>query len=133
MKDIILSVYLVVLSIQDVYYKKIPVWLLLLAVAGGGSYCLLQQRGWKFCLDILPGALLCMISLFVPKALGIGDGLVGVIYGLFYGGLNACKSLMLAFVFVTVVGVIWCTGKKAKKVQIPFIPFLTTVHMIMQL
>lgn len=133
MKDILICGYLLVLSIQDMYQQKISLYLLLLAIAGGGVYGLVQQRGWWIFLDILPGAALCMIAFAAPKTLGMGDGMVGMLYGLFYGGYHASLCLMLAFVLAAVVGVVWCIGKGRRKMQLPFIPFISFVHVVMQL
>ena len=133
MKGILIFGYLLVLSVQDIYHQKVSLWLLLLAIAGGGSYAIVGQRGWSIFVDILPGILLCALAFAIPKALGVADGMVGLIYGLFYGGIMACICYMLAFVLVIVVGVIWSIGKAGKMLRIPFIPFFTTVHVVMQL
>ena len=129
MKNILMFGYLVCLSVQDIYQKKISLWLLLLAIVSGVGYAFIQQRGWGIFLDVLPGGILCLIALAAPKTVGIGDGLVGIIYGLFYGGLSTCICFMMTFILVAVVGVIWCIGKRGKKLQIPFLPFLTVIYV----
>ena len=129
MKNVLLSGYLMVLSFQDIKQKKVSLWLLLAAMIGGVCYVIVQQRGWRILGDVLPGILLCMMTFLAPKALGIGDGIVGVIYGLFYGWRRTCICLMLAFGLTVIVGVILCIGKSGKRIQIPFIPFLMAVHV----
>lgn len=133
MKGIVILGYLLVLSVQDIYQQKVSLWLLLLAIIGSGGYAITQQRGWNMFLDVLPGILLCVLAFLAPKALGIGDGVVGIIYGLFYGGLRTCVCYMLAFLFITIAGVVWCIGKAGKTLRIPFIPFFTVAHVVMQL
>lgn len=133
MKDVLLSGYLAVLSFQDIKQKKVSLWLLLAGVIGGVCYAIVQQRGFRVLGDILPGTLMCMMILLAPKALGIGDGIVGVIYGLFYGWRSTCVCLMLAFGLTVIVGVTLCIGRSGRRIQIPFIPFLMAVHVGMYL
>lgn len=129
MKNILLSGYLMVLSFQDIKQKKVSLWLLVATIIGGVCYAFVQQRGWSIWGDVLPGILLCTLAFLVPRALGIGDGMVGVIYGLFYGWRTTCICLMLAFNLTVIVGVLLCIGKSGKRVQVPFIPFLMAVHV----
>ena len=129
MKNVLLSGYLMVLSFQDIKQKRVSLWLLLVAMIGGVFYAIAQQKEWSVFGDILPGVLLCTMTFFAPKALGIGDGMVGVIYGLFYGWRSTCICLMLAFGLTVIVGVILCIGKSGRRIQIPFIPFLMAVHV----
>ena len=132
MKNIIMSIYLFILSMQDIYQQKISLYLLLPAITCGGIFSLVQHRGWWVFLDILPGAALCVTALAVPKALGLGDGIVGMVYGLFYGGYRTCLCFMLAFALAAVIGVVCCIGKKRRKIQIPFVPFILVIHVVMQ-
>ena len=129
MKNILLSGYLMVLSFQDIKQKKVSLWLLVVSIIGGVCYAFVQQRGWSVWGDVLPGILLCTLAFLVPKVLGIGDGMVGVIYGLFYGWRCTCICLMLAFGLTVIVGVILCIGRSGRRIQIPFIPFLMVVHV----
>ncbi len=129
MKNALLCGYLAVLSFQDIKQKKVSLWLLLAAIIGGVCYAIVQQKGFHILGDILPGILMCMITFLAPKALGIGDGIVGVIYGLFYGWRSTCICLMLAFGLTVIVGVTLCIGRSGRRVQIPFIPFLMAVHV----
>lgn len=133
MKSLLMSAYLIILSLQDIGQKKVSLWLLILAIVGGSSYALIFQRGWNIFLDILPGAVLCLIAFFIPKSLGMGDGMVGLIYGLVYGWLDTCMCLSLAFTLAAAAGGIMCVGRSAKRIRIPFIPFFTIIHVGMQL
>lgn len=125
--------YLTILSFQDICQKKVSVWLLVIAVVSSSIYALVYQGNWRVFLDILPGSILCLIAMSVPKSLGMGDGIVGIIYGLVYGWLSTCICLSLAFVLAAVAGVIVCIGRIRKRIQIPFIPFFALVHAGMHL
>lgn len=123
------SGYLIVLSLEDIQKKKVSTWLLVTATIAGFAYALINQRGWSSLVDILPGVILCLMAIVLPDSLGIGDGLLGIIYGLVYGWLKTCLWLMFGFVLAAVAGVLMCIRNKDKRVCIPFIPFLTIVHV----
>lgn len=125
--------FLTVLSIQDIRYKKISFWITIGMVVLGSIYSLMNQRGLYVLLDVIPGCILCMLSMVTSKTIGIGDGLVGIFYGLFFGWKQTCILLMFAFLIVSLVGVVLCIQSRKCSIQIPFIPFLVIVHIGMNL
>ena len=120
---------LIALSLEDIRKKRVSVWLLAVAIIAGFVYALIKQRGWSILADVMPGLILCLIAIAFPDLLGVGDGLIGIAYGLVYGWLKTCLWLMFVFTLAAVTGMLICIRSKGKRIRIPFIPFLTIVHV----
>ena len=127
------SAFLSVLSIQDLRNRKISVWIVSLAILGSVIYSLTNYKQGNLFFDILPGCILCVLARLSSNQLGVGDGLVVIFYGLIYGWEKTCNWLMISFFLASVVGVVGAMSKKWHKIQIPFIPFLTLVHIGMSI
>lgn len=121
--------FLAFLSIEDMRKKTLPVWVLLI----GGIGCLIYgvknlSVGVVFS-GAFPGVLMIVVSRLMPQSIGIGDGVVTVLYGMLYGWEKTCVWLMNSFLLVAVVGIIVNCACRRKKAEIPFVPFLTAVHI----
>ena len=124
-----MGVYLVILSLQDIRHKKISLWLVVLTIGLGVVYALLNGQGVHIIWDVIPGGIVWILALLIPDVMGLGDGLVAIVYGLFFGWRSTCIWLMFAFALSAVVGLGICVFRRKSKIQIPFIPFLTVVHV----
>ena len=124
-----MGIYLAILSIQDIRHKKIWLWMIVVIIGAGGIYAWLNGHGVQILWDVIPGGLFCILALWIPDVMGLGDGLVAIIYGLFFGWKSTCIWLMFAFALSAVVGMGICVFQHKSKIQIPFIPFLTIVHV----
>ena len=121
--------FLIVLSVQDIRYKKISFVGVMVSILLGIAYSLQNRRGIVALCDVLPGSGLCMIAALTSGAIGVGDGLVAIFYGLVFGWRQTCIWLLLAFLLASFAGIFMCMRGKRCRLQIPFIPFLTIVHM----
>lgn len=121
--------YLIGLSVEDVRKQKIPFWILAVAMAGSVVYGLHHVGLSALLLGAVPGLLLSGLAVLQPQMLGIGDGLLAIIYGMVYGWQRTCIWLMVGFLLTAVSGLFVCLFKRRKQLRIPFIPFLTVVHV----
>ena len=125
--------FLTFLSIEDIKKKALPVWMLLL----GGIGCLIY--GTKnfgvgaVLMGMLPGVFMITISKLLPQSLGIGDGILSVMYGMIYGWKRTSIWLMNSFLVAAVIGMIISCMCKKRRIELPFVPFLTAVHIGMYL
>ena len=120
---------LALFSVQDIRYKKISFWMIIVGIVFGIIHSLSNQRGVHILLDVLPGCLLCILAQFGKKIIGMGDGLIGIFYGLFLGWEQTCFLLMFAFWLVSLIGLLLCMRNRKHSIKLPFVPFLTIVHV----
>ena len=73
------------------------------------------------------------ISKLLPQSLGIGDGILSVMYGMIYGWKRTSIWLMNSFLVAAVIGMIISCMCKKRRIELPFVPFLTAVHIGMYL
>lgn len=84
---------------------------------------------WQFAFEMLlrslPGCFLLSLSFIGKKAIGVGDGLVVVITGLFFNAAATTEILFWGFLTSAVFGIFLMIFRKAgRKTEIPFVPFL---------
>ena len=124
------SVWLVVLSIFDIRYKRVPIWLILLGgvLAGGMEiYQYVIQTGeFAECgLGMIPGIALLLLALGTQKA-GWADGVVTMFLGSILGFRQCVLTVMLSLIFISVLSLLLLIFHRVNKgTKIPFIPFLT--------
>ena len=121
--------YLLGLSIEDLRTKRLPMWILAIGCVGSCVYSVMTVGIAAAIIGGIPGAVLLIVSAVLPESLGIGDGVLAVIYGMLYGWSKTCIWLMLGFWAAAVVGLIFRLFKKEKRITIPFVPFLAVVHV----
>ena len=117
------------LSVEDIRKRKVPFWGLAIAMAGGAVYGLYHAELSTLLLGIVPGLLLSALAVLQPQMLGIGDGLLAIVYGLVYGWERTCIWLMVGFLLTAVCGLFVCLFMRRRQLRVPFIPFLTIVHV----
>lgn len=77
------------------------------------------------------GVILCILSWVTKKQIGLGDGLVTAVMGIYMGMKFTLLSLCMAFFLVSPTALILCCLKKVKKKdRLPFIPFLFLGYVI---
>ena len=124
-------VYLSVLSILDIRFRKMPVWLLSMGGVLAMAYPIwnvIKGTAISFLL-IVTGAAVGIIFLGIGKvtkeAFGYGDGLVILILGIYLGFWNLTIVLMIAFFMASVMALLLLISKRGKrKLAMPFVPFL---------
>ena len=125
---------LMVLSIEDIRKRLLPVWVLVILLLSSMVYGVRQHAGlFEIICSVFPGVWLVVAALLLPQSIGLGDGMLSVCYGLLYGWKRTCIWLMLGFFLTAVFGLTLKLFYKRKHICIPFIPFLTIVHVGMSL
>lgn len=78
-----------------------------------------------------PGLLLLSIGKLSGGAVGMGDGLVLLVCGLYMGFWRALELLTLALFLAAVwAGFLMICKKKSKKASFPFVPFLLAAYAL---
>lgn len=131
---LIFCCFLGIASIQDYCWKRVQWYVYLLF----GGIAWMYQIGYKsslqeFCMSMLPGIFLLILSFLTREAIGIGDGLFFLVSGwmlslqenliLLFGGLLLCSGYSLGYLVVSQ----WRNQDSARKTVIPFLPFLIPV------
>lgn len=126
--DYIVLGYLFILSVMDIRSKKVPLIALIFPLAAAIVYGFCTTGFWNLVLGIMPGILLCVLSVCFPKSLGLGDGLLGIICGALYGWRRTCMWFLFGLTMAAAFGicrVIW----HRRTESMPLIPFLTIIHI----
>lgn len=137
MSTVIVTMWLLWMSVLDIRSKSVPAWLIglggavALAVSLVESFSGIAEQGtwWNYVGalfgGIIPGGCLLMLA-FVTKTIGSGDGavvtLLGMVLGFRKSILVLCIGLFFAALGSTVLLVI---GKVKRNTCLPFLPFLT--------
>lgn len=127
--DYIVCGYLCLLSIVDIKYKKLPLWSLMLGVLGSMIYSVETFGIATMFFLMLPGIFLSIVAIVLPQSIGIGDGIIAVMYGMVYGWRKLSIWLMLAFCLAAITGVCYQLFLHKRKIILPFVPFLGVVHI----
>lgn len=128
--EILVLLFLGINAILDFKYKKIP-WVLSICfiVIGIGSVLISSPINWWQFLGAIVGIGIILISVCTKQAIGLGDGLVLLVVGIFIGLWKTLMILFLAGILVAVVGIIMMVQKKGNlKTSLPFIPFILAAY-----
>ena len=129
--------YLSVLSILDIRFRKMPVWLLVVGGIAGTGYQI-----WKWVkgdpvsivligVGVIVGILFLGVSKITGQALGYGDGIIILILGICLGFWDLSIVLMIAFFIASVMAIALIVVKKGKKKRtMPFVPFLCIGYIV---
>lgn len=123
---------LVGLSICDLKTKKIPVAAVVLFGAAVLGYRLMTGiELLGLLVGLVPGAVLLLLAVLTGESIGIGDGLVLCVVGLFCGLTKAVSVLAMALVLSSVVAMVLLVLKRAgRKTELPFLPCLCSGYLL---
>ena len=130
--------WLLGLSIFDLRYRKVPVWLVLLGgmivVGIWVCECMCGESNLVFFFTgMIPGMILLLLAIGTQKA-GWVDGIVLMILGSVLGFRQCVLAAMLSLMLISILSTILLTLKKVNKgTTIPYIPFLTIGFMLWEL
>lgn len=119
-------------SVEDIRHRRVnSILILLMGMVGVCFHILWQQQTlYSMMAGLLPGIVLLGISFLSGQAVGIGDGLVVMVMGIFLGGSRNLQILFLALLISAVVSlVLFLTKRKSRKDSIPFIPCLLIAYL----
>lgn len=119
-------------SIQDIREKKLTVWLICAFGVCGAVCHLIYERGEYQSLlgGIAVGAAMIAVSLLTKGRVGLGDGLVLFVTGIFLGFRQNLTLFMVSQVLTAVYALFLLTiRKKGRGYEIPFVPFLLIAYV----
>lgn len=133
--EIIMTIYLIVVSIMDMTKKRISVGLLffggVLSLVSG----ILRVDGANLPIGMLlqgtlPGMILMLFS-FVTTMVGYGDGVIVCCLGLAMGLYRCLLVLGVGLFLLSIVSMLLLIGKKIRLTgTIPFLPFLMMAFLL---
>ncbi len=126
--NVIVGMVLVLLGIEDMRTKKLPIWAVGTVLVAATVYGICNISIWQCFLGMLPGTLLIALSLLGAQ-IGMGDGLITLSYGVVYGWYHSTIWIMFSFFLVALIGLLWKLLCRKKKLELPFVPFMAIVHI----
>jgi len=132
LRNAILLLYLLFLSVFDIRNKRVPVICLALGVLGScGVLFVYDGLEWGVLKAIAPGSFIIVISWITGKV-GYADGMVLLIIGIIKGFEGSLFVLGISLLLMTFL-CIGLLGFKKVKMQtgIPYIPFVTAAFSLL--
>lgn len=119
-------------SIEDIYKQKVHSIMVLLFGIVGVVVHLLQRQISIY--SILAGAVIGVLVMLLSKAgkgmVGIGDGLVLMVTGIYLGGTENMRLLCGGLLLTAICGLgLLLFFRKRRTDTIPFVPFLLLSYM----
>lgn len=134
MQKIILLGLLGICSLEDVKHKQLRVIYILMFGIGGVVLHLFVPicSIYSILCGMLLGVLMLLISAVTRGSVGMGDGVLLVVTGVYLGGYQNLVLLMTGLL----LSALWSLGllalkKKKRKDEIAFVPFLLLSYFVM--
>lgn len=126
MKELVLGVWLAMLSIFDLKYKEIPLSISILGGAIGIGFCLTEHRALiSVLVSCLPGFLALLFAWISKEVMGYGDGIILIVLGMYLPVSRLLSIGLQAFSIAGIValGLLVLFHKKGN-FRLPLIPFI---------
>lgn len=123
----IISIFLGLNAVKDIRKKEISIWSVVIWGLFGIIWMFLDSEfGWKTGLaGLIPGIFLEALSVLSRGAIGLGDGLLVMVAGLYLGLQAAAAGLFWGLIFCTAWGVLIIFLRRGtRNTELPFAPFL---------
>ncbi len=133
-KQILIVIWLAVMSFWDIRRRTVPVWMLWTGAAAAAGMAFLGWFGGNFsffdlCRALAPGAMLLIVAAATGKA-GYADGVVLMILGAASGYKDSLAVLFCGlFLIALFSGFMLMLRRVKRNTKIPFVPFLTAGWM----
>lgn len=134
MQNYVLLGLLVPCAAEDIRKKEVNViYILLLGVVGGILHLISPNCSMSsILLGLLPGAAMMALSCFTRGSIGMGDGILLVVTGVYLGGSKNLRLLLTALLLAALWALVLLVLKKKKrKERIAFVPFLLAAYAVM--
>ena len=122
---------LIIASISDIRKKEIYLWEILLCLGISLTKIIWEvatQRAdpMGIVISLLPGVFFILLALLSRQSIGYGDGFLLLCMGPSLGASGALAGCIVAiFLSGIVSGALLVLKKAGRKMQIPFVPFMT--------
>ena len=133
--DWVMLVVLAGFAVYDMKTKTIPVAAVVIGAVGVVIYRLCTGTGiGALAMGLVPGAVVLLLALVTKESIGMGDGLVLCILGLF-GGWRQCLAVFgMALVLSAVLAMVLLVCRRAgRKTELPFLPSLFGGYLLFYL
>ena len=117
---------LAVLAGIDLKIREIPVVPVVVLGIGFAVYRLWNGADvLELVLGVVPGVLLLVLAVCSGESIGVGDGLVLLVFGIFCGVAQAVAVLGMALLLAAVLAMLLMVFRRAgRKTELPFLPCL---------
>lgn len=123
--NIVLLIYLFLCTISDIRYKKISlIQSLCFFIIGILFQIYFGSLSFHTILSLIPGIFLTLLSIVSSGHIGLGDGIMVTICGLYLGFLEVPAIMLISCFFVIMYAIILGFIKKKQLKTVPFAPFL---------
>lgn len=133
MKIILAGILLIYSSITDIKKREISGNAMLIFSVLGIICCALS--GSTGLLDIIlgigVGIFMIVISIVTKGELGLGDGILLCVTGLYFGFIGNLQLLLMSLLFSAVFSIVLYFKNRNLKAEYPFVPFLFLSYSIM--
>lgn len=132
MEQICMFSFLGVNSYLDIRKTRISLGITAIYGVIGSIYILLnREQAGILVLGMIPGLILLGIGKISGEALGMGDGVVVLVSGIYLGIWRTLEFVALAFLLAAVwAGFLMVGKKKGRHTCFPFVPFLFLSYVV---
>lgn len=129
--EIITLIIFLIMSVQDIREKKVSLWIVIVALALGVTYFLIElihgsKSSYELIAGLIPAALMTIMKIIAGDHIGIADCILLIIPGILLGINELIVCVAVTFGVMTFVSFLMLTTKKAtKKTLLPMIPFIS--------
>lgn len=119
----------------DIKTKHLPVPLVVIGALGGILYqCMINGIvGIVQFSGMIVGMLMIVVSMIGKAGIGLGDGGLFLVLGMFYPFDKMIELLMVASIMTGIFGLVLMACKKGNwKTELPFIPFVCFQYVLLQ-
>ncbi|MBO4375605.1 MAG: prepilin peptidase [Lachnospiraceae bacterium] len=131
--EIFLGIFLFICSITDLKEREIkPIVLIFFGTAATVLYILFRPVGlYEEAAGIVIGLFFVALYFITDEKIGLGDGLLMIVTGIFLGGRQNASLIMIAMLLSAVYSIVFLVIKKAdKKTSFAFVPFVFAAFLI---
>ncbi len=131
--EIFLGVFLLICTVTDIKSREIkPAVLLIFGAVAVGLYIYLRPVGlFEEAMGIFIGLCFTALYFITDEKIGLGDGLLMTVTGIFLGGRQNASLIMTAMLFSAFYSVTVLITKKAdRKTKFAFVPFVFASYVI---
>lgn len=122
----ILTLYIFICTYSDIKTKtvSIPISILSFLLILTSKIIIKNFNLDTTIMALLPGIVLCLISLITKQALGLGDCIIMLIIGISTNISFVIFVIVLAFTFSCLYGLFLLILTRKRNIVIPFVPFI---------
>ena len=133
--NITLGIFLVICCITDIKFREInPKVLAVFALAGAVLFMICQPVSiFEEAIGLLIGIVFIALWAVTDEKVGLGDGLMMLVTGIYLGGRENSFLIMTAMLLSAVYSIYFLVIKKAdRNMKFPFAPFILTAFVLRQ-